>query len=278
VNRVLGALGIGQRDAAAAPSRAGRAIAVVNQKGGVGKTTTAVNLGASLALAGQRVLVVDSDPQGNTTTGLGVDKADVERCTYTVIVEGAAIADAVRRTEIEGLDVLPATLALASAEIDLVPLEEREMRLKHALELVAASYDYILVDCPPSLGLLTVNALTAVAEVIIPVQAEYYALEGLSQLTTIVERIKQALNPKLAIMGVLVTMYDGRTKLAVEVLDEIHRFFPGRVFRTLIPRNIRLSEAPSFGKPVALFDPKSRGAKAYQELANEVLTAAKGAR
>jgi chromosome partitioning protein len=248
-----------------------RTIAIVNQKGGVGKSTTAVNLGASLALMGRRVLLVDIDPQGNTTTGVGIDKRTIDSDSYSVLLDGAAIAAVVQPTDVENLWILPATLALAGAEIELVTTDRREHRLKDALALVDADYDIVLIDCPPSLGLLTVNALAAAQEIIIPVQAEYYALEGLSQLTTIVDRARDGINPELTILGVLITMFDGRTRLAVEVLDEVHRFFPERVFHTQIPRNIRLSEAPSYGKPAILFDPKSRGAQAYIQLARETL-------
>jgi chromosome partitioning protein len=247
-----------------------RVIAIVNQKGGVGKSTTAVNLGASLALLGRRVLVVDIDPQGNTTTGVGVDKRAVQRDVYNVLLERVAIADVVRPTEVENLAIAPATLNLAGAEVELVSALQRENRLKSALSPILHDYDEVLIDCPPSLGLLTINALTAAHEMIIPVQAEYYALEGLSQLVAIVRRIKEGLNPELTIRGVLITMFDGRTKLATEVLEEVHRYFPDRVFQTQIPRNIRLSEAPSYGKPAILFDVKSRGAQAYLSLAREL--------
>jgi len=250
-----------------------RIIAIVNQKGGVGKSTTAVNLGASLALLGSSVLLIDIDPQGNTTSGLGIDKRDLERDIYSVLLSGVKAADAVLPSGVAKLDVIPATMALAGAEIELVSALSRETRLKVALASIAANYEYVLIDCPPSLGLLTLNALTAASEVLIPVQAEYYALEGLSQLTTVVQRIREVLNPQLRLTGVLVTMFDGRTKLASEVLDEVNAYFPEQVFRTQIPRNIRLSEAPSFGKPAALFDVKSRGAQAYLALARELAEA-----
>jgi chromosome partitioning protein len=247
-----------------------RAIALVNQKGGVGKTTTAVNLGASLAILGHKVLVIDIDPQGNTTSGLGVDKRAIAVDIYAVLLADADVTGAILPSGVPNLDLIPATLALAGAEIELVSAISRETRLRRALVPIAGRYDYVLIDCPPSLGLLTLNALTAASEVVIPVQAEYYALEGLSQLTTIVGRIREALNPELKITGVLVTMFDGRTRLAADVLDEVHAFFPSQVFKTQIPRNIRLSEAPSYGKPAALLDVKSRGAQAYLALAREV--------
>jgi chromosome partitioning protein len=250
-----------------------RIIALVNQKGGVGKSTTAVNLGAALAVRGQRVLVVDSDPQGNTTTGFGIDKGRIERDVYDVLMQQATIAEVIQPTEIEGLHVVPATINLAGAEIELVSGLSRETRMRSALAPIADTYDFTLIDCPPSLGLLTINALTAAREIVIPVQAEYYALEGLSQLTNVVRRVREALNPTLHVSGVLVTMFDGRTRLAMEVLDELERYFPEQMFKTQIPRNIRLSEAPSFGKPVILFDIKSRGAQAYISLAKEMLDA-----
>jgi chromosome partitioning protein len=248
-----------------------RIIALVNQKGGVGKSTTTVNLGAALAVLGKNVLVVDLDPQGNTTTGLGVNKQDLRRDVYDLLLHNAAIEDVLHGTEIDGLHLIPATINLAGAEIELVSALSRENRLKGVLSPLAPNYDFVLIDCPPSLGLLTINALTATHEVVIPVQAEYYALEGLSQLTNVVRRVREALNPHLHVSGVLVTMFDGRTKLAMEVLDELNAYFPRQMFKTQIPRNVRLSEAPSFGKPVILFDLKSRGAQAYMALAREML-------
>jgi chromosome partitioning protein len=248
-----------------------RIIALVNQKGGVGKSTTAVNLGAALAVEGSRVLVVDCDPQGNTTTGFGIDKQHLQHDVYNVLMQEATIDDVAQRTEIDTLWLVPATINLAGAEIELVSALSRETRLRQAILPIASRYDFVLIDCPPSLGLLTINALTAADEIVIPVQAEYYALEGLSQLTAVVRRVREALNPTLHVSGVLVTMFDGRTRLAMEVLDELEKFFPEQMFKTQIPRNIRLSEAPSFGKPVILFDVKSRGAQAYISLAKEML-------
>ncbi len=248
-----------------------RIIALVNQKGGVGKSTTAVNLGAALALLGKTVLVIDADPQGNTTTGFGIEKSAETPSIYEVLMRQVTLSEAVRSTEIAQLGVVPATINLAGAEIELVPELSRETRLREAVLPVAERYDYVLVDSPPSLGLLTINALVAATEAIIPVQAEFYALEGLSQLTRVINRVREALNPRLHVSGVLVTMYDGRTRLAVEVLEELARYFPEQVFKTQIPRNVRLSEAPSYGKPVMLFDPKSRGAQAYMALAHELI-------
>ncbi|HEV2262629.1 MAG TPA: AAA family ATPase [Candidatus Rubrimentiphilum sp.] len=248
-----------------------RIIALVNQKGGVGKSTTTVNLGAALAVLGKRVLVIDLDPQGNTTTGLGIDKGAIKRDVYDLIMHFASIDEVLCETEIPGLQIIPATINLAGAEIELVSALSRENRLKSVVGPIAGAYDFALIDCPPSLGLLTINALTAAKEIIIPVQAEYYALEGLSQLTNVVRRVQEALNPDLVVTGVLVTMFDGRTKLAMEVLEELNAYFPQQMYKTQIPRNVRLSEAPSYGKPVILFDLKSRGAQAYMALAAEML-------
>jgi chromosome partitioning protein len=247
-----------------------RVVAIVNQKGGVGKSTTAVNLGASLAILGHRVLLIDIDPQGNTTSGLGIEKRDLEDDMYAVLLSDLPIRSAVLETGVPNLQLVPATINLAGAEIELVSTLSRENCLRRAIAGIIDDYEFVFIDCPPSLGLLTLNALAAATEVLIPVQAEYYALEGLSQLTRVVERVRDALNPQLRITGVLVTMFDGRTRLAAEVLEEVNAHFPDQVFKTQIPRNIRLSEAPSFGKPAALFDVKSRGAQAYLALAREV--------
>jgi chromosome partitioning protein len=220
---------------------------------------------------GRRVLVVDADPQGNTTTGFGIEKADIERDIYDVLMQEATIEDVMRPSEIEGLHVVPATINLAGADIELVSALSRETRLRTALAPIAQRYEFVLIDCPPSLGLLTINALTAAQELLIPVQAEFYALEGLSQLMNVVALVRDALNPALHVSGVLVTMFDGRTRLSMEVIEELARYFPQQLFRTQIPRNVRLSEAPSYGKPVILFDMKSRGAQAYMSLAREMV-------
>jgi chromosome partitioning protein len=253
----------------------GRIIALVNQKGGVGKTTTAVNLGAALAVLGRRVLVVDADPQGNSTTGLGVDKARLSRDIYHALLQEVPLERVIVNTEIENLSLVPATINLAGADVELVAALSRETRLRQALAPIASRYDYVLIDSPPSLGLLTINALTAADDCIIPVQAEFYALEGLAQLTSVIWRVRDALNPTLHVSGVLVTMFDGRTRLAVEVIRELEKFFPEQIFKTQVPRNVRLSEAPSFGKPVILFDLKSRGAQAYLAVAREMLEPAR---
>ncbi|MFY9632712.1 MAG: AAA family ATPase [Candidatus Cybelea sp.] len=253
----------------------GRIIALVNQKGGVGKSTTAVNLGAALAMLGRRVLVVDADPQGNATTGLGIDKTQLEHDVYHALLQEAPLEDIVVQTEVENLHLAPATINLAGADVELVAALSRETRLRQALEPLANSYDFVLIDSPPSLGLLTINALTAAQDCIIPVQAEFYALEGLAQLTSVIWRVRDALNPTLHVSGVLVTMFDGRTRLAVDVIRELEKYFPREIFKTQIPRNVRLSEAPSFGKPVILFDLKSRGAQAYIAVAREMLEPAR---
>lgn len=252
------------------PMSVPRILAVANQKGGVGKTTTAVNLGAALAELGFRVLVVDLDPQGNATTGLGINHRNVEGSIYDVIMNDASIDDCVEPTSLRNLFVVPATIDLAGAEIELVPAFSRELKLRRALEEVRDDYDFTLIDCPPSLGLLTVNGLAAADDVIVPIQCEYYALEGLGQLLRNVDLVSKNLNPGLAVRGIILTMYDARTRLAGEVEKEVRNHFGPRVYRTVVPRTVRISEAPSFGQPVTLFDPSSRGAIAYRELAKEV--------
>lgn len=246
-------------------------IAITNQKGGVGKTTTSVNLGAALATLGKRVLLVDIDPQGNTTSGIGVNKADVSNCIYDVIINDVHPKDAILPTEIERLSVLPATIQLAGAEIELVPTISREVRLKKSLQLVKHMFDYILIDCPPSLGILTINSLTAADSVIIPIQCEYYALEGLSQLLNTVRLVQKHLNTSLQIEGVLMTMFDARTNLGIQVIEEVKKYFQQKVYQTVIPRNVRLSEAPSHGESIITYDPRSKGAEVYLELGKEVI-------
>lgn len=248
-------------------------LAVVNQKGGVGKSTTAVNLGACLSELGKRVLLVDIDPQGNASSGVGVEKSGLQGCMYDVLIERRAMEEVIRSTAITGLDVAPATLELAGAEIELVSAMSREYRLKESLESVQERYDYILIDAPPSLGLLTINALSAATAALVPIQCEYYALEGVSQLMSTVTLVKDHLNPDLEIGGVLMTMYDARTNLSQQVVEEVRRYFGEKVFKTIIPRNVRLSEAPSHGQPITLYDQQCRGAQAYRELARELIGA-----
>jgi chromosome partitioning protein len=247
-----------------------RVLAVANQKGGVGKSTTAVNIGAYLALAGARVLVIDLDPQGNASTGLGLDHRDIEPSIYDVLTGETAPAAAIRPTGVANLHVLPSTIDLAGAEVELVSAMSRETRLRRALQSIDYQYDTILIDCPPSLGLLTVNALAAADELLIPIQCEYYALEGLGQLLRNVELVRANLNPDLRIGGIVLTMYDGRTRLALQVVDEVRRHFTDVVYQTVVPRSVRLSEAPGYGLPIALYDPLSRGGIAYRDLTFEL--------
>jgi len=247
-----------------------RVIAVANQKGGVGKTTTTVNLGAALAELGYRVLVVDLDPQANATTGLGIDARNFELSMYDVIIRDQPLEDCVEPTSVKNLFVAPATIDLAGIEIELVPAFSRELKLKKAIDAVVDDFDFILIDCPPSLGLITVNGLAAAGEVLVPIQCEYYALEGLSQLLRNVKLVSTNLNDALEVSTIVLTMYDARTRLSVDVATEVRNHFAGRVCRSIIPRSVRLSEAPSFGQPITVFDPTSRGAVAYRDLAKEV--------
>lgn len=249
----------------------GKTIAIANQKGGVGKTTSSVNLGASLATLGKKVLLLDIDPQGNTTSGIGINKADVSYCIYDVLINDISPSDVVLKTNIEGLSIIPATIQLAGAEIELVPTISREIRLKKALQIIKDQYDYILIDCPPSLGILTINSLTAADSVLIPIQCEYYALEGLSQLLNTIRLVQKHLNTNLLIEGVLLTMLDARTNLGIQVIEEVKKYFQDKVYKTIIPRNVRLSEAPSHGESIISYDPKSRGAEVYLDLAKEVI-------
>ena len=247
-----------------------RVTACTNQKGGVGKTTTVVNLAAYLALSGTSTLVIDLDPQGNATSGLGVDRRSLDRSVYDALINRVPINELVVRTAIAGLDLVPAASALSGAEVELVGLPARERRLSASLADLGERYERVLIDCPPSLGLLTVNALTAADGVLIPIQTEYYALEGLSQLVNTIRMVREGLNPRLEIDGVLLTMYDGRTRLSAQVAAEVRRHLEGTVYDTVVPRSIRLSEAPSHGLPIALYDPSSRGGEAYGRLAAEV--------
>jgi len=250
----------------------GKAIAIFNQKGGVGKTTTNINLGACLAMKGKNVLIMDIDPQGNTTSGIGIKKKTLDYTVYDLLIDSDfETKTAILPTAIEGLDIIPASVDLAGAEIELVQIDGREKRLKNAIDKVRERYDYIFIDCPPSLGLLTINSLTAVDSVLIPLQCEFYALEGVSQLMNTIELVKRGLNPDLEIEGVILSMFDGRTNLSAQVVQEVKKYFGDKVYSTVIPRNIRLAEAPGYGMAITQYDPKSKGAEAYIEFAEEFL-------
>ena len=250
----------------------GKSIAIFNQKGGVGKTTTNINLAACLALKGKNILVLDIDPQGNTTSGMGISKKGEYKTCYDILIDDRMDpAEAVLHTGIEGLDIIPGSVDMAGAEIELVQLEGREKRLKKALDKIRDNYDYIFIDCPPSLGLLTINSLTAVDSVLIPIQCEFYALEGVSQLMSTIEMVKHSFNKNLEIEGVILSMFDGRTNLSIQVVEEVKKYFGSKVYTTIIPRNVRLAEAPSFGLPISIYDPKSKGAEAYAEFAEEFI-------
>ncbi len=248
----------------------GKIISIANQKGGVGKTTTSVNLSSCLALAGKKVLLIDADPQGNATSGVGGSK-DVEKSIYDVIMHAEDIRNVTQKSVVENLDVCAANINLAGAEVELVSQISRETKLKEALDEVKGDYDFIIIDCPPSLGLVTLNALTASDSILVPIQCEYYALEGLGQLMSTVDLVQKHLNKKLDIEGVVLTMYDARTNLSRQVIDEVKKYFKNKVYKSVIPRNVKLSEAPSYGMPISLYDKRSEGSKAYTALANEII-------
>lgn len=248
-----------------------KSIAVFNQKGGVGKTTTVVNLSACLANAGKKVLMIDIDPQGNTTSGIGIDKTDLKCTVYDVLINNSNTEDGILKTQQENLYIIPASVQLAGAEIELTSLNQRELKLRECIDSIKDQFDYIFVDCPPSLGLLSINALSAVDSVLIPIQCEYYALEGVSQLMNTIKLVKKGLNPDLEIEGVVLSMFDGRNNLSIQVVEEVKKYFRGKVYTTMIPRNVRLAEAPSFGMSIIEYDSRSKGAEAYVELAEEFI-------
>lgn len=254
-----------------------KVIAIANQKGGVGKTTTAVNLSSCLAYKGKKVLVIDIDPQGNTTSGLGIDKKNIGKSIYEVLINDEEIENAITDTLIDTLKICPSNIQLVGAEVELVSVISRETRMKVSISSVKNEFDYIIIDCPPSLGLLTLNALTAADTILVPIQCEYYALEGLSQLMNTVKLVQRHLNPSLDVEGVVLTMFDARTNLSIQVVEDVKKFFKNKVYKTIIPRNVRLSEAPSFGLPIILYDAKSKGAECYLDLAQEVIDYSEGA-
>ncbi|OGO76799.1 MAG: chromosome partitioning protein [Clostridiales bacterium GWB2_37_7] len=253
-----------------------KSIAVFNQKGGVGKTTTVINLSACLAARGKKILMIDIDPQGNTTSGIGIDKNTIQYSIYDALINGIEPSKCIVETSQENLCLIPSSVQLAGAEIELTSLNERELKLKDCIDSISDQFDFVFIDCPPSLGLLSINALSAVDSVLIPIQCEYFALEGVSQLMNTIKLVKKSLNPELEVEGVVLSMFDGRTNLSIQVVDEVKKYFKGKVYCTMIPRNVRLAEAPSFGLSIINYDEKSKGAEAYSELAEEFIYLSEG--